>query len=172
MPVTSSSQNMSRSKQLLHRLQNSVIYPQQIYPVYPHTSSSLHSCMPSQLNLPQAPNSDPPEKLPETSSSKAAPPSTGFTREETRLLVSVWEEEFVGLRAKRKTGRIFRWSATEKLEYYLFSSRTAAQLENKIKNLKDQYKKLKDSLQTTTKLTIFHSLKLLSFYLEEKNRIT
>ena len=106
MPVTfprSSSQNMSRSQQLLHRLQNSVIYPRQIYPVYPHTSSSLHSYMPSQLNLPKAPNSDLPEKLPETSSSKAAPPSTRFTREETRLLVSVWEEEFVGFTCKKKS---------------------------------------------------------------------
>ena len=66
----------------------------------------------------------------------------------------------------------------EKAEYYLFSSRTAAQLENKIKNLKDQYKKLKDSLHKTgegfdkDKLPIFHSLKLSSVYLEERDRIT
>ena len=37
----------------------------------------------------------------------------------------------------------------EKAEYYLFSSRTAAQLENNIKNLNDQYKKLKDSVHKT-----------------------
>ena len=151
MPVTSSSQNMSRSKQLLHRFQNSVIYPQQIYPVYPHTSSSLHSCMPSQLNLPQAPNSDPPEKLPETSSSKAAPPSTGFTREETKLLVSIWEEEGFTYKKRVKQEDLEHLSTVYngKAEYYLFSSKTAPQLENKIKNLKDQYKKLKDSLHKT-----------------------
>ena len=153
MPVTfpgSSSQNVSRSQQLLHRLQNSVIYPPQIYP---HTSSSLHSYMPSQLNLPKAPNSDLPEKLPETSSSTAAPPSTRFIREETRLLVSVWEEEFVGFTCKKRVKQE-EWEHlstvyNEKAEYYLFSSRTAAQLESKIKNLKDQYKKLKDSLHKT-----------------------
>ena len=108
--------------------------------------------MPSQLNLPQAPSSDPPGKLPETSSSKAEPHSTRFTREETRLLVSVWEEEFVGFtRKKSKTRRLEHLSTVynEKAEYYLFSSRTAAQLENKIKNLKDQYKKLKDGLRKT-----------------------
>ena len=147
--VTSSLQNMSRSQQLLHRLQNYVIYPLQIYPVYPHTSRSFHSCMPSQLNLPQAPNSDPPGKLPETSSSKAAPHSTRFTR----LLVSVWEEEFVGFtckkRVKQKDWEHLLTVYNEKAKYYLLSSRTAAQLENKIKNLKDQYKKLKDSLRKT-----------------------
>ena len=40
-------------------------------------------------------------KLPETSSSKAVPHSTRFTREETRLLVLVWEEEFVGFTCKK-----------------------------------------------------------------------
>ena len=81
---------------------------------------------------------------------------------------------------KSKTRRLEHLSTVynEKAEYYLFSSRTAAQLENKIKNLKDQFKKLKDSLRKTgqgfdkDKINDFHSLKLLSFYLEEKNSIT
>ena len=139
MPVTfpsSSSQNMPRSRQLLHRLQNSVIDPRQIYHVYSYTSSSLHSCMPSLLNLPQAPNSNLPEKLPETSSSKAAPPSTRFTEEETRLLVLVCWIYLQNKRVKQDDWEHLSTVYNETAEYYLFSSRAAAQFEHKIKNLK------------------------------------
>ena len=69
------------------------------------------------------------------------------------MLISVWEEEFVGFTCKKRVKQE-DWEHLStvyngKAEYYLFSSRTAAQFENKIKNLKDQYKKLKDSLHKT-----------------------
>ena len=82
--------------------------------------------------------------------SKAAPPSTRFTREKTRVLVSVWEERICWFYVvKQEDQEHLSTVYSEEVEYYLFLSRTAAQLENKMKNLKDRYKKLKDSLHKT-----------------------
>ena len=82
--------------------------------------------------------------------SEAAPPSTKFTRGKTRWLVSVWEERICWFYVvKQEDQEHLSTIYNEKVEYHIFSSRAAAQLENKMKNLKDQYKKLKDSLHKT-----------------------
>ena len=114
MPVTSSSQNMTRSQQCC-------------------TDFKILLSIHNKFTL-----------------SKAASPSTRFTREKNRLLVSVWQERICWFYVvKQEDLEHLSTVYNEKVEYYLFSSRAAAQLENKMKNLKDQYKKLKDSLHKT-----------------------
>ena len=152
MPLTSSLQNMSRSKQLLHRLQNCYI------PATNLPCLSSHFKFTPQLHA---------ESIKFTPSPKFRP-ARKATRNKfiqsctTQYRIYQRKNQVAGIgmgrgicwfyvqkKVKQEDWEHLSTVYNGKAEYYLFSSRTTAQFENKTNNLKDQCKKLKDSLHKT-----------------------
>ena len=91
----------------------------------PRLASSLQLSMPFQ----------------QSSSKQLASEGTRFTEEEIKLLLAIWEEEFNGFTDKK----IIKVEDWEKLAAdNNFVQRTSTQCQNRILNLKDTYKKMKD----------------------------
>ena len=76
-----------------------------------------------------------------------------FTKEETALLPSVWEEKFAGFE-NRKRVKKEEWLNLER-EYNLaaskrfFATRSAEQIKNRVKNAVDDYKRFKDKMKSS-----------------------
>ena len=81
-----------------------------------------------------------------------APPCSRFTKDETKLLVNLWEDEFEAFLNKKRVKQEDWDALTEMYNSHAvvmkLSRRTSTQLENKIKNLRDGYKNIGDSLKT------------------------
>ena len=75
-------------------------------------------------------------------------PSTRFSKMEVNLLLAIWEEQFTAFQDKKRVQHD-DWEElaseyNEQAKRHGFQDRTATQIENKIRNLKDSYKKAKD----------------------------
>lgn len=101
----------------------------------------------SNINIGPMLSKHPPQK------ENQAPPCSRFSKEETKLLVNLWEDEFEAFLNKKRVKQEDWDALTEMYNNHAailkFARRTSTQIENKIKNLKDGYKKISDSLKTT-----------------------
>ena len=84
----------------------------------------------------------------QSSSKQLASKGTRLTEEETKLLLAIWEEEFNGFTDKKRI-KAEDWEKltaeyNEQAAENNFVQRTSTQCQNRILNLKDMYKKMKD----------------------------
>ena len=84
-----------------------------------------------------------------TNSSFSTTKGTHFKKDECRLLLEIWEAEFQGFSDKIRITKGDWENLASMYSRQNYSARSAQQIENKIKNLKDHYKRVKDKMKTT-----------------------